>query len=101
MAIPIDAILEEVGIPVTYGLFREKTELPYIVWIGGGQEHFSADNTYYFREDNYQIELYFRLKNPEIEAAVEQLLLDNGLYYEKSEDVYIDEEDVFVTYYNI
>ena len=101
MAIPINTILEEVGIPVAYGVFREKTPLPYIVWLGGGQEHFSADNTYYTREDNYQIELYFKLKDPVIEAQLEQILLDNGLHYEKSEDVYTDDEGVFLVYYNV
>lgn len=101
MAIPINTILEEVGIPVAYGVFREKTPLPYIVWLGGGQEHFPADNTYYTREDNYQIELYFKLKDPVIEAQLEQILLDNGLHYEKSEDVYIDDEGVFLVYYNV
>lgn len=101
MAINIDSILEGLGIPVAYGLHKEKTALPYLVWLGSGQNTADADNTHYFRENTYQIELYFRLKNPTLEEQLEQILLDNGLLYEKSEDVYMEDEGVFMIYYYI
>lgn len=101
MAINLDSILEGLGIPVAYGLHKEKTPLPYLVWLGSGQNTADADNTHYFRENTYQIELYFRLKNPTLEEQLEQILLDNGLLYEKSEDIYLEEEGVFMIYYYI
>lgn len=101
MAINLDSILEGLGIPVAYGLHKEKTPLPYLVWLGSGQNTADADNTHYFRENTYQIELYFRLKNPNLEEQLEQILLDNGLLYEKSEDIYLEEEGVFMIYYYI
>lgn len=101
MAIDINSILEGTGIPVAYGLHRSKTPLPYIVWLGSGQDTFQADNTHYHRENSYQIELYFKIKNPSLEEQIEQILLDNGLLYEKSEDVYIEDEGVFMIYYYI
>lgn len=101
MDINIDSILEGLGIPVAYGLHKERTPLPYIVWLGSGQNTFDADNTYYFKENTYQIELYFKLKDPTLEDRLEQILLDNGLLYEKSEDVYLEEEGTFMIYYYI
>lgn len=100
-SINMDSILSEAGIPVAYGLFRKQTPLPYMVWLGSGQNTFQADNTHYIRENSYQIELYFKLKDPSLEERIEQILLDHGLLYDKSEDVYIDDEGVFLIYYYV
>lgn len=100
-AIDMNSILEQTGIPCAYGRFIKGTAVPYIAWIGGGQRTFQADNTHYYRKNEYQIEFYFKLKSPDLEETIEQVLLDNGLLYEKSEDVYLDEEGVFLIYYNV
>ena len=72
-----------------------------MVYIGDGQDTFEADNSYYWKRNRYQLEYYFTKKNEAEEAAIEKVLLDNGFLYEKSEDVYIENEGVFVIYYNI
>ena len=93
-----------IGIPVVYSHFSGDDvpqTPPYIAYIGGGQDNFEADNTYYHSVNRYQLEYYFTQKNEETEAAIEGWLLDNGFLYEKSEDVYIEEEGVFVIYYQI
>lgn len=93
-----------IGLPVSYA-FEVDTDSPlrppYLVYLGDGQDTFDADNTHYYRQNRYQIEFYFTQKNEEIEAEIEDALLDKGYLYEKSEDVYIEEENVFVIYYNI
>jgi len=94
-------LIKTLDYPVAYGYHNTRPELPYFCIIGAGQEQFEADNTYYIRKDNWQIEYYFRKKDPELEATIEDLLLENGYKYEKSEDVYIEGEDVFLIYYNI
>ena len=91
-------------IPVVYSHFTKKstpTAPPYVAYIGAGQDTFKADNSYYWTENNYQLEYYFTEKDEEREAAIEKVLLDNGFLYDKSEDVYIESEGVFVIYYNI
>lgn len=91
-------------IPCAYSHFRGDevpAAPPYLVYLGGGQRIFEADNTFYHRENGYQLEFYFTEKDEETEASIEQLLLDHGYLYEKSEDVYIEEQDVFVIYYSI
>lgn len=97
-------ILQQTGLPCAYSHFSEEDSPaapPYIVYLGGGQDNFEADNIYYYQRNRYQIEYYFTKKDEEAEAQIEQLLLANGYLYDKSEDVYIEDEGVFVIYYNV
>lgn len=93
-----------VHLPVAYSHFTEKSSPdapPYLVYIGNGQDTFEADNTHYYTNNRYQLEYYFTEKDEQQEAEIEQVLLDNGFLYDKSEDVYIEDEGVFVIYYQI
>lgn len=94
-------LLQTLGKPVAYGYHSNPQPLPYFCIMGAGQGQFEADNTYYTRKDHWQIEYYFTSKDPTFEATIENLLLNNGYKYSKSEDVYIENEDVFVIYYDI
>ena len=93
--------LQSTGLPCAYSHFKKKQSPPYIVYIGNGQDVFEADNTHYWKQNTYQVEYYFTTKNESNEEAIETALVDNGFLYEKSEDVYIEDEDVFVIYYYI
>ena len=92
-----------VGIPVVYSHYDGKQDIkpPYIAYNGNGQDNFKADYTYYHNENRYQIEYYYTLKDESIEANIEKCLLDNGLRYDKSEDVYIEDQNIFVIYYQV
>ena len=94
-------VLQSTGLPCAYSHFKKKQSPPYVVYIGNGQEVFEADNTHYWKQNTYQVEYYFTTKNEQNEEAIETALLDNGFLYEKSEDVYIEDEGVFVIYYYI
>lgn len=97
-------ILQTIGLPCAYSHFKGKKAPkapPYLVYIGEGQDDFTADNTFYWRRNRYRIEYYFTAKDEDTEAKIEKTLLDNGLLYDKSEDVHVEGEDVFVIYYNI
>lgn len=93
--------LQSTGLPCAYSHFRTKQTPPYIVYIGNGQDVFEADNTHYWRQNTYQVEYYFTTKNEANETAIETALLNNGFLYEKSEDVYIEDQGVFLIYYYI
>ena len=93
--------LQSTGLPCAYSHFKKAQEPPYIVYIGSGQNYMDADNTHYYRQNTYQVEYYFTAKNETNEASIENALLGAGYNYTKSEDVYIQEEDVFVIYYQI
>jgi len=92
------------GLPVVYSHFTKRDapkEPPFLAYLGSGQDNFEADNTYYWSANRYQLEYYFTKKDEAKEAAIESVLLANGFLYEKSEDVFIEDEGVFVIYYNI
>lgn len=96
-------ILQTIKLPVSYAFHIDKDtpiEPPYLVYLGDGQDTFEADNTHYYRKNRYQVEYYFTQKDEEAEDDIEEALLDAGFLYEKSEDIFIEEENVFVIYYN-
>ena len=93
--------LQSTGLPCAYRLFKKAQSPPYIVYIGNGLETFAADNTHYYRRNTYQVEYYFTTKNESNESAIEDALHGAGYLYDKSEDVYIEDEGVFVIYYYI
>lgn len=94
-------MMQQLGRPVAYGFHSKPQELPYFCLMGAGQDQFLADNTYYKKRDRTQIEYYFKHKDPDFEGEIEDLLLENGFRYEKSEDVYLEDEGVFLIYYDI
>lgn len=96
--------LQTIGLPCVYSHYeqgREDVEIPYLAYHGNGQNTFDADNTFYWRENQYIVEYYFTEKDEEAEAQIEDAFLSAGYRYEKSEDVYIDTEGMFVIYYTI
>ena len=93
--------LQSTGLPCAYSHFKTNQTPPYIVYIGNGQDDLDADNTHYWRNNRYQVEYYFTTKNESNEASIEDALLGAGYLYDKSEDVYIEDQDVFVIYYYV
>lgn len=94
-------VLDTLNIPWAYGRFEENAAPPFLIVMGEGQNTFAADNTYYHKKNSYRVEYYFTEKDEDIEADIEDALLDNGFLYERSEDLFIESEDVFVIYYYI
>ena len=93
--------LQSTNLPCAYSHFKKKQSPPYLVYIGNVQDTIDADNTHYWKENKYQVEYYLTTKNEANEAVIENALLENGYLYEKSEDIYIEAEEVFVIYYYI
>lgn len=95
------AIGEEINAPVAYSHFKGEHHPPYLVYLGAGQEQFEADNSIYWRRNVYSIEYYFDKKDESIETTIEDMILAAGWQFDKSDDVYIDGEGLFVIYYNL
>lgn len=93
--------LQSTGLPCAYSHFKKAQKPPYIVYIGSGQETFEADNVVYHKVNEYQVEYYFTAKNETNEEAIERALTDNGFLYSKTEDIYLDDQEVFLIYYNV
>ncbi len=99
-----DQIEQKTGLKVVYAYYNEvggqPLKPPYCSYIGAGQSNFEADDTYYYSRNQKQLEYYFTKKSTSTEAKIENVLLENGLLYTKSDDVYIEDQGVFVIYYN-
>ena len=95
----IYSTLQSTGLPCAYSHFKTDQTPPYIVYIGNGQDNLDADNTHYWRDNRYQVEYYFTEKSESNEASIEDALLGAGFIYEKSEDIYLEDQGVFLIYY--
>ena len=98
----ITECLVGLSIPAFYShSFKKGTKPPYVAYLGNGQHQFKSDDTRYYHCNQYRVEYYFRNKNEEIENEIEEALLSGGFLFEKSEDVYVDSEEVFLIYYYV
>ena len=93
-------MMEEMGLPFAYDHFveGEAPEPPFEVFLYPRADNFSADGIAYFKKNELDIELYTDLKAPELEEAVEAVLLRHGIFYGKSE-VWIESEKLYEVLY--
>ena len=97
----ISTTLLKTNLPCAYSHFKKPVTPPFIVYMGNGQTTFGADNTWHYTNNKYRIEYYFTEKNEQNEKAIEEVLLQDGFNYDKSEDSYIESEGLFVIYYYV
>ena len=93
--------LQGLDIPVAYSHFKTAVNPPFLVYLGNGQNTLDADSTHYWRQNTYQLEFYFEKKDEAQETSIEDALLADGWLYDKSEDVFIESEGLFVIYYSV
>lgn len=96
------AMVEEMGIPFAYDHFAEgeSPDPPFICFLYPKAEEFGADNIVYHSFNQLDIEVYTDLKDPALEAKVEEVLSDHELFYHKSE-VWIEEEKLYEVLYEL
>lgn len=94
------SILKATGYPVAYSHFEVKTSLPFITYLVNGSSNFFADNKVYKKIENIKIELYTSKKDLKVEKKLEELLDENEIPYECSEE-WIDKERVFQKIYEV
>ena len=95
-------MLDETKIPYAYDHFAEgeSPDPPFICFLFPGSDNFAADNIVYAAFQNLNIELYTDEKNPELEAAVEDVLNRHELFWNKSE-VWIETEKLYEVLYQL
>lgn len=96
------AMVEEMGIPSAYDHFSEgeSPDPPFICFLYPKAEEFGADNIVYHSFNQLDIEVYTDLKDPVLEAKVEEVLSAHELFYHKSE-VWIEEEKLYEVLYEL
>lgn len=93
----VNTMIASVGIDYAYDHFTDDTEhhLPFICFLYGNSDDFSADNINYQRIRSLDIELYTENKDFALEQTVETVLNSNGLFYSREES-WIDSEQMYM-----
>jgi hypothetical protein len=94
-------ILEEMGLPYAYDHFAEGEgpDPPFVCFRCPNSDNFAADGTVYFPITEIDIELYTDRKDPEIEKKLEDLLIESGIFFEKTE-TWIESEKLYEVLYS-
>lgn len=96
--IDIVQLLKDGGVDAVYGVSKGKRALPYAVIRSRGTDNFGADDRMYYKQDHTAIELYSKHKDFELEEKLETILNDAEIFWEKSEDIEIQEGLIEVIY---
>lgn len=97
----LGTIKNELGIDAAYSHFVNGHSLPYLAYIGTGQNQLQADDTTIWRSNTYQVELYYDKKDEALEESIEDAFLAGGWHFDKSDDTYIEDEGIFLIYYSL
>lgn len=94
------SMLQTIGVPIARNGFKKKQSPPYIVYTFAYSNNYAADSKVYLKRNNYQVELYTDKKEPGLELALENILDENEIIYDKTE-TYIATEDMLQVVYEI
>lgn len=96
-------ILKTLIIPVAYDHFELKQNItpPFVVYREIQPETFKADGITYYHPKNFEIEVVTQKKDIELERSIEKLLTTNKIPYDKSEDVWDENEKIYHIFYEI
>lgn len=94
----ISTMIDEIGIPSAYRVFRDEQELPYCIFFYPENADVMADDTNYQTNVVLRLELYDKEKPFELESRTENILTRHGLVYAKFDD-YIESERMYMTTY--
>ena len=89
-------IMQELSLPFAYDHFAEgeSPEPPFVVYLIPGNNNFAADGIAYYKISEVHIELYTDKKDPQLEAQVEAVLDQHGIFYDKTE-TWIESEKLY------
>ncbi len=89
-------MIKAMQLPFAYDHFAEgeSPDPPFLCYLIPANDNFAADGGAYYKINEVHIELYTDYKNVELEAQVEAVLDQHGIFYEKSE-VWIESEKLY------
>lgn len=96
----VATMIRSIGLPFAYHQFNEDTAVapPFVCFSYPASNDLQADNINFQRIEQLNIDLYSDDKDFDNEAAVEAVLLNNGMSWEKNES-YIDSERMYMVSY--
>jgi len=96
-------LLKTLDIPVAYDHFDSDKQipLPFIAYREQDLDTFRADGITYYQFYNYEIELITAKKEVALERRLEGLLTNNKIPYDKTEEVWDNDEKIYHIFYEI
>ena len=96
-------LLKTLNIPVAYDHFDSDKNItpPFIVYREVSPNTFKADNKTYYRPYEFELELITIKKDIALEEILEGLLDNNNMPYDKSNEVWDNDEKIYHNFYII
>lgn len=89
---------EEQGFKYAYGMFENEIEPPHLVAISKNTDNFMADNIVYSKKIPIQLDYTYIRKDMEEQNKIEDIILKD-VSWNKTEEVYLSDEDVWQVSY--
>lgn len=96
----LEQLLAPLGIPFTFHHWERPPKLPYGVYFDDSTNNFEADNIAYVVIRNFNVELYVRQRDPDLEGRLEDIFNKAELYWDK-DAAYIESERFYQIAYEI
>ena len=99
----LKAALDGSGIPFTYRSWPKgkAPALPWGVYLEAYGRSFGADDVAYSTIRHMQVELYTVDKDPALEKRLEDTLTAAGLFYEKTNETYLEDQKCYEVLYEL
>ena len=96
-------LLKTLKIPVAYDHFdvAQNVTPPFVAYRESSLETFKADSKVYYRPYSFEIELITEKKDIALEKTIEELLTNNNIPYDKSDEVWDENEKIYHNFYEI
>ena len=96
-------LLKSINIPVAYGHFDNNKDMvpPFMVYRELAPDTFKADNRTYYRPYNFEIELVTIKKDTILQKQIEELLDNNNIPYDISDEIWDNDEKIYHNFYEI
>ena len=96
----IYALLAATGMPVAYDHFAEgeSPDPPFLCFLYPSADHFAADDGVFYKITVCHVELYTDRKTPNLETALETVLNQQNIFYDKTE-TWIESEQLYEVLY--
>lgn len=96
-------LLKSINIPIAYGHFDNNKDMvpPFMVYRELAPDTFKADNRTYYRPYNFEIELVTIKKDTILQKQIEELLDNNNIPYDISDEIWDNDEKIYHNFYEI
>lgn len=94
-----ETLMNTCGLPHQEGDYRKPVECPYVAWFRSSEEAFFANGVAVYARIKMTVELYTNKGDTASETTLESWFRSNDIIYDKSERVFISDQNYYETVY--